>query len=105
MIKSFNRADEDAWLIGASYDFERIGAPGLSSFVNYARGYTPDSGSNASPDQWEFDITVDYRFQSKLLKGLWLRARAAFVDQDNTVAGASDVDDIRVILNYDLPIL
>jgi hypothetical protein len=105
MIKSFNRADEDAWLIGASYDFERIGAPGLSSFVNYARGYTPDSGSNASPDQQEFDITVDYRFQSKLLKGLWLRARAAFVDQDNTVAGASDVDDIRVILNYDLPIL
>jgi hypothetical protein len=105
MIKSFNRADEDAWLVGTSYDFERIGAPGLSSFVNYARGYTPDSGSNASPDQWEFDITVDYRFQSKLLKGLWLRTRAAFVDQDNNVAGASDVDDIRVILNYDLPIL
>jgi hypothetical protein len=64
-----------------------------------------DSGSNASPDQREFDITVDYRFQSDLLKGLWLRARAAFVDQDNDVAGASDVDDIRVILNYDLLIL
>ncbi len=105
MIKSFNRADEDAWLIGASYDFARIGAPGLSSFVNYAQGNTPDSGSNASPDQREFDITVDYRFQSDALKGLWLRARAAFVDQENDVAGASDVNDIRVILNYDLPIL
>jgi hypothetical protein len=120
MIKSFNRADEDAWLVGASYDFTRIGAPGLSSFINYAQGSTPDSGSNASPDQREFDITVDYRIQSdqrefditvdyriqsEILKGLWLRARAAFVDQDDDVAGASDVDDIRFIINYDIPIL
>ena len=30
-----------------------IGLPGLSSFVNYAQGNTPDSGSNASPDQRE----------------------------------------------------
>jgi hypothetical protein len=36
---------------------------------------------------------------------LWLRARAAFVDRDDDVAGAGDVEDIRVILNYDLPIL
>ena len=105
MIKSFNRADEDAWLVGASYDFTRIGAPGLSSFINYAQGSTPDSGSNASPDHREFDITVDYRIQSEILKGLWLRARAAFVDQDDDVAGASDVDDIRFIINYDIPIL
>ena len=105
MIKSFNRADEDAWLVGASYDFARIGVPGLSSFVNYAQGSTPDSGSNASPDQWEFDMTVDYRVQSELLNGLWLRARAAFVDQDDDVVGSSDVDDIRFIINYDIPIL
>jgi hypothetical protein len=105
MIKSFNRADEDAWLIGASYDFARIGVPGLSGFINYARGNTLDSGNNASPDQGEFDITVDYRFQSGALKGLWLRARAAFVDQEDDVAGASDVRDYRLILNYDLPIL
>jgi hypothetical protein len=30
MIKSFNRADEDASLVGASYNFARIGVPGLS---------------------------------------------------------------------------
>jgi len=34
-----------------------------------------------------------------------LRARAAFVDQDNDVNGAGDMEDIRVILNCDLPIL
>jgi hypothetical protein len=105
MIESFNRANEDAWLVGASYDFAEIGLPGLSSFVNYARGDTPDSGSSASPDQRELDITVDYRFQYRALEGLWLRARAAFVDQDNDVNGAGDMEDIRVILNCDLPIL
>ncbi len=105
MIENFNRADEDAWLVGASYDFSRIGAPGLSSFVNYARGSTPDSGSNASPDQWEFDITVDYRLPSGLLEGLWFRARAAFLDRDDDPGGAGDVSDIRFIVNYDLPIL
>ena len=105
MIASFNRADEDAWLVGASYDFARIGVPGLSGFVNYAQGNTPDSGSTASPDQRELDITVDYRFQSGLLAGLWLRARAAFLDQDDDLAAAGDVRDYRVILNYELPIL
>ena len=105
MIKNFNRADEDAWLVGASYDFARIGVPGLSCFINYAQGNTPDSGKNISPDQREFDISVDYRFQSGALKGLWLRARAAFVDQKDDFAGASDVRDYRLILNYDLPIL
>jgi hypothetical protein len=105
MIAAFNRADEDAWLVGASYDFARIGVPGMSSFVNYARGNTPDRGANASPDQWEFDITVDYRLQSEWLNGLWLRARAAFLDQDDDVLDVGDVRDYRVILNYDLPIL
>ena len=105
MLRDFNRAGEDAWLAGASYDFKSIGVPGLSGFVNYARGYTPDSGSNASPDQSEFDITVDYRFQSRAVEGLWLRARAAFLDQDEGVAGGFDVRDYRVILNYKLPLL
>ena len=53
MVESFNRADEDAGLVGASYDFAEIGLPGLSSFLIHAQGDTPDSGSNASPDQRE----------------------------------------------------
>jgi len=105
MLSDFNRADEDAWLLGTSYDFTSMGVPGLSGFVNYAQGYTPDSGSNASPDQSEFDITVDYRFQSRAVKGLWLRARAAFLDQDEDVPGGFEVRDYRVILNYTLPLL
>lgn len=105
MISSFNRAEEDGWLAGFSYDFSRLGIPGLSAFVNYADGDTPDSGPLASPDQWEFDATVDYRFQSRPLKGLWIRARAATLDQDDDAPGANDVDDIRLIVNYEVPIL
>ena len=105
MLQSFNRAKEDGWLLGLSYDFSRVGLPGLSGFLNYADGDTPDGGPLASPDQSEFDITIDYRFQSRALYGLWLRARAATLDQDDEVFGANDIDDYRIIINYERSIL
>ena len=101
MISSFNRAEEDGWLLGLSYDFSELGLPGLSGFVNYADGDTPDGGPRASPDQEEFDVTVDYRPDLRLLNGLWLRARAAWLDRDETPAGGGDVTDYRLILNYE----
>ncbi len=104
IVKDFNRAGEDAWLVGLSYKFTALGMPGLSAFIDYAEGDTPDRGPAASPDQEELDITVDYRFQSQPLKGLWLRGRAAFLDQDNSVDGADDIDDYRLIVNYEVPI-
>jgi len=77
------------------------GLPGLSVFANYASGDTPDTGAGASPDQDEPDFTIDYRFGGKL-ENLWLRARAAHVDQDG--AGAVDQDDYRFIVNYTIPL-
>lgn len=105
IINDFNRADEEAWLLGASYDFSKVGAPGLSGFINYAEGNTPDSGPNASADKDELNITIDYRFQKKSLKGLWLRARAAIVDRHENNEGLTDLQDYRFILNYEIPIL
>jgi len=103
MIKDFDRAGEDAWLIGISSDFSIFGENPFSGFINYARGDTPDHGSNASPDQSEFDITLDYKPASGILKGLWFRLRGAFVDQDGS--DGTDTKDIRFIVNYDLSIL
>ena len=97
--KDFDRAGEDAWLIGLSYDFTRLGLPELSAFANYANGDTPDNGSNASPDQQEFDLTIDYRFTG-VMNGLWVRARTAYVDQD----GGLDSQDYRLIVNYSVPL-
>jgi hypothetical protein len=103
IVKKFNRAEENCWVAGLSYDFSRIGLKGVSGFVNYARGYTPDQGRNASPDQNELDITLDFRPKEGYLEGMWLRLRAAFVDQWG--AGAADVTEYQLILNYDFNFL
>jgi hypothetical protein len=100
LVEDFNRAGENAWLVGLSYDFARIGLDGLSAFSNYVRGDTPDSGSSASPDQKELDFTFDYRPGWRLLKGLWIRARAGFVNRHH----AGDIDDYRIIMNYSIPL-
>ncbi|MDH3900012.1 MAG: OprD family porin, partial [Gammaproteobacteria bacterium] len=102
IVQDFNRAGEDAWLVGLSYKFSRFGLDGLSAFTNFIDSDTPDNGSAASPDQQELDFTVDYRFSGDLLEGLWIRARAAFVDQDGS--GAEDINDYRIILNYSIPL-
>ena len=103
MLRDFDRADENAWLVRLSSDFRYFGEHGFSGFINYARGDTPDHGSNASPDQSEFDITLDYKPMAEKFKGLWFRLRGALVDQDGN--GGEDLKEIRFIVNYDLPIL
>jgi outer membrane porin, OprD family len=102
MLRDFDRADEHAWLVGLSSDFRYFGEHGFSGFINYARGDTPDQGSNASPDQSEFDITLDYKPVADTFKGLWFRLRGAILDQDG--AGGEDLKEIRFIINYDFPI-
>ena len=103
MLKDFNRAGENAWLVALKYDFSDIGLDGLSAFAKYAHGDTPDSGGRASPDQRELDLTVDYRFKKTVLKGIWLRFRWAYLDQDGP--SAQDINHLRLVLNYDIPVL
>jgi len=103
ILEDFDRAGEKAWRFGLSYDFAVIGWKGLSGFVNYASGDTPDSGRNASNDQDELDFTIDFKPPDGMLQGLWLRARAAYVDQHGD--NARDLTDYRLILNYELPLL
>ena len=103
MINDFDRAQEDAWLVGVAYDFSRLGLTGLSGFVNYARGNDAHANDGAKvPDQYELDGTVDYRFQTGRLKGLWLRVRGAFVRERD---GGETRNELRVILNYDVDLL
>jgi hypothetical protein len=103
MIKDFDRADESAWLVGLSSDFRYFGENGFSGYINYARGNTPDHGNNASPDQSEFDINLDYKPVAETFKGLWFRLRGALVDQDGN--GGTDQKDVRFIVNYDFSVL
>lgn len=103
MLKDFNRAGEDAWLVSLKYDFGNIGLDGLSPFAKYACGDTPDSGDLASPDQEELDLTVDYRFKKTVLKEVWFRFRWAYLNQDGP--DPQDINHLRLILNYDIPVL
>jgi hypothetical protein len=71
MQRDFNRADEDAWLLGLSYNFKGPGVEGLSAFANYAEGNDardPGTGGDL-PDQEELDFTVDHRFPRKWYRG------------------------------------
>ena len=102
--RNFNRAGEDAWLIGLAYDFGRLDVPGLSAFFNFAQGTgarDPTTGQRL-PNEREFDLTVDYRVTRKgWIEGLWFRFRGA-IAQDG---GRTTERELRLILNYEFPLL
>ena len=75
IVEDFDSAGERAWRVGAVYDFARIGLAGVSGFVNYPVGPTPDSGANTRPNTDELDFTLDWKPQPGRLDGLWLRGR------------------------------
>jgi hypothetical protein len=85
--QDFDRAGEKAVLVGAAYDFKAL-VQGLSGNFNLVWGWdaiNPSTGRKA-PNQAEYDVTVDYRpaFERPFfLKGLWFRARAAILDQQD----------------------
>ncbi len=100
--QDFNRANEKAVLIGAAYDFSKILVEGLSANVNFAWGWDAIDASTRrkAPDQAEYDFTVDYRppFKLPVLQGMWFRARAAVLDQQNSKTTGYQ---FRLILNWD----
>lgn len=104
MQSDFNRAGEDAWLVGFAYTFDRWGLPELSGFTNYAQGSNAEDPSTGAglPDQRTVDVTLDYHVKEGWMRGFWLRTRASVLDID----GADrDAYDFRVILNYDFSVL
>jgi hypothetical protein len=101
IVKDNDRAGENTWLAGLSYDFSFLGINGLSAFSNFTNSSTPQTGPQASPCQSELDFTVDYRFQ-KFMAGLWIRLRTAFITQDKAMGG-QDMQDYRVVVNYRVP--
>jgi hypothetical protein len=103
----FNRANEKAVLVGLVYDFSRVLTKGLSANTNVARGWDAidPKTRNDAPNQTEYDLTVDYRppwVLPAFLKGLWFRARAAVVDQEDARRTGYQ---FRLILNWERDLL
>jgi len=103
IVKAFNLAGMKAALIGGSYEFAAVGAPGLG--VNASIVYGWDSinpGTGAGEPNWtEYDLTLDYRFSAKTwpewARPFWIRGRAAHVDMRSD----GDIQDYRIIVNYE----
>jgi outer membrane porin, OprD family len=102
IARDFDQAGEKAWLIGGSYDFAGLDAPGmvLNGAVVVGRGAVNATTGAALANQTEYDLTLDYRFTAKgwppSLRPLWIRARAAYV----TPSAGANTTDYRIIVNY-----
>jgi hypothetical protein len=102
MDQDFNRAREKGVLVGAAYDASKTLVAGLSGNFNFAWGWDAINASTRAkaPNQAEYDFTVDYRppWLVPVLRGMWLRARAAVLDQEN---GKTTGYQFRIIINWD----
>jgi hypothetical protein len=104
-VQDFNRAGEGAFMVKASYDFTRLGLEGVAAYVLFVHGWgrVDPSTKNSVPNENEFDADLQWRPPWKFLKGLWLRVRYANVHQYQRPSNT--INDFRVIVNYDFPLL
>ena len=92
-------------MVKGSYDFTRLGLQGVTAYALFVHGWDRiDPSTKASvANENEFNADVQWRPQWKFLKGLWFRARYSMVHQyerpNNTI------NDFRIIVNYDIPLL
>jgi hypothetical protein len=103
--KDFNRAGESAFMAKASYDFTRLGLKGVSAYTLWVHGWdrVNPSTKDPVPNENEFDADVQWRPEWKFLKGLWFRVRYANAHQYE--APKNTMNDFRVIVNYEFPLL
>jgi hypothetical protein len=102
--KDLDRAGETAWGVKLTYDFKGLGVPGLTAFFWFGQGtgaIDPATGAGV-PDEREYDFDVTYTFGAGWLKGLQIKTRAALIDLEGT---PGLLPDIRLILNWPLPLL
>lgn len=97
-VQDFNRAGEDAFMLRAAYKFKSI--EGLSAYALWVNGSQPTDPLLSAQD--EYDFNVQWAASKGSLKGFSVRARYAVVTQD---FGGPDLQDFRLIFNYDPPSL
>jgi len=80
-----------AWIIGAGYDFGKLGLDDLSFGVAYGSFEAADASLYQSR---EIDTVLEYSLSEKL------SVSAAFASIDHRVASMEDYDQFRLITNY-----
>ncbi|CAI8906717.1 Outer membrane OprD family porin [Pseudomonas sp. IT-196MI5] len=108
-IQKFARAGEKTWLARYSFDFARVGVPGLTAGLVYLHGDNIDTvnakGGEAAngASEWERDLNVAYVVQEGPLKNLGLAWKNATWRTD--LPNTRSQDENRVILSYSIPLL
>lgn len=95
-VQDFNRAGEDSFMLRAGYDFQSV--QGLSMYGLWVNGSQPDNPDLSAQD--EYDFNIQWAAKEGSWKGFSARLRYAVVTQDD---GGPDLQDFRIILNYDPP--
>jgi hypothetical protein len=103
MQNTFTRENESAILASLSYDFARLGAPGLSAIMNFVAAFDgkPNTASR-SQDAQELNLTIDYKLKGGWLDSFWLRFKGSWLHEQRTEQNGTD---LRVILRYDFPVI
>ena len=104
-VQNFNRAGENAFMAKVSYDFAHLGFEGVAAYALLVHGWgrIDPSTKQPIPDENELDMDIQWRPQVAFLKGLWFRGRYANVYQYEGVRDT--INEFRLIVNYDLPLL
>ncbi len=108
-IQKFGRAGEKTWQARYSYDFAKVGLPGLTAGMVYLRGSDIDTvGSNRRENgngnsEWERDLTIGYVIPEGPAKNLGFMWKNA--TWRNDVPGQRDQDENRLIVSYSIPLL
>ena len=107
-IQKFARAGERTWQARYSYDFAKLGVPGLTAGAVYLRGdnidtYSGNKQTSNGASEWERDITVAYVIQEGTLKNLGFMWKNAMWRND--IASQRDQDENRLIVSYSIPLL
>ncbi len=103
MLRSYNRADQKSWGIGASSYLTALGLPQTSIALRYGEGYQGKDGAGRKVgEERELNGTIDYRLARGPLRGLWLRARFGWGRTDND---RRDSLEARLVLRYELQAL
>ncbi|MGE1161566.1 OprD family outer membrane porin, partial [Pantoea agglomerans] len=91
-----------------SYDFAKVGVPGLTAGMVYLRGDNIDTvGKNGLENgngrsEWERDLTIGYVVPEGPLKNVGVMWKNAMWRND--IPGQRDQDENRLIVSYSIPL-
>jgi imipenem/basic amino acid-specific outer membrane pore len=107
-ISDFDRKDERSWQARYDLDMTTYGVPGLSFMARYVTGDNIDHGAGFDEgEENEFNFESKYVIQEGAAKDLSFRVRSAIyrANSSQNENYSSDLNDVRLIVEYPLEVL